>query len=76
LSGIKRIKRREHHHLDVSALYSDKKMLIRIKKELKNEIFSILEFDKSIFDLKSSNEITNFIKDKKNILSKYETTLE
>ena len=51
-------------------------MLTRIIKELKNEVFSTLEFDKSIFDLKSSKEVINFINDKKNVLNKYDTTLE
>ena len=51
-------------------------MLTRIIKELKNEVFSTLEFDKSIFDLKSSKEVINFINDKKNVLTKYEKTVE
>jgi hypothetical protein len=76
LSGLKRIKGRKHQNIDVSALYSDNNMLTRIIKELKNEVFSTLEFDKSIFDLKSSKEVINFINDKKNVLGKYETTLE
>jgi len=51
-------------------------MLKRIIKELKNEVFATLEFDKSIFDLKSSKEVINFINDKNNILKKYEITVE
>ena len=51
-------------------------MLTRIIKELKNEVFSSLEFDKSVFDLKSSKEVINFINDKNNILKKYEITVE
>ena len=76
LNGLKRIKGRKHQNIDVSALYSDNNMLTRIIKELKNEVFSTLEFDKSIFDLKSSKEVINFIDDKNNVLNKYETTLE
>ena len=76
LNGLKRIKGRKHQNIDVSALYSDNNMLTRIIKELKNEVFSTLEFDKSIFDLKSSKEVINFINDKNNVLNKYETTLE
>ncbi len=47
-------------------------MLLRITKELKNEVFSTLEFDKSVLNLKSSNEVINFIKEKQNTLNKYE----
>ena len=51
-------------------------MLTRIIKELKNEVFSSLEFDKSVFDLKSSKEVINFINDKNNSLKKYEIAVE
>lgn len=72
LSALKRIKGRKHDKLDVSTLFSDKSMLLRITKELRNEIFSTLEFEKSVLDLKTSNEVINFIKDKRNILNKHE----
>ena len=51
-------------------------MLLRITKELKNEVFSTLEFEKSVLDLKSSNEVINFIKEKRNVLNKYEREIE
>jgi hypothetical protein len=51
-------------------------MLTRIINELKNEVFSTLEFDKSIFYLESSEECIKFIEDKRNILKRYETTIE
>ena len=76
MNGLKRIKGRKHQNIDVSALYSDNNMLTRIIKELKNEVFSSLEFDKSVFDLKSSKEVINFINDKNNSLKKYEIAVE